>query len=63
MIIAAHERAMGISRRYGLSIWDGHVVADAAEAGCTRLLTEDLQFGQVADGVLIENPFLATMTP
>jgi predicted nucleic acid-binding protein len=57
MTVETHERALGLSRRYALSIWDSLIVAAAAEAGCTRLLTEDLQHGQVVDGVLIENPF------
>jgi predicted nucleic acid-binding protein len=58
MTIETHERALGLSRRYALSIWDSLIVAAAAEAGCTRLLTEDLQHGQVVDGVRVENPFL-----
>jgi predicted nucleic acid-binding protein len=55
--IATHLRALGISKGYGFSIWDGLIVAAAAEAGCSKLLTEDLQHGQVVDGVRIENPF------
>ncbi len=31
----------------------------ALEAGCKRLLTEDMQDGQRIDGLLIENPFKA----
>ena len=34
------------------------VVAGAIEGGCDRLLTEDLQHGQVIEGLRIENPFL-----
>jgi predicted nucleic acid-binding protein len=30
----------------------------AKQAGCTVLLTEDLNHGQVLDGVRIVNPFL-----
>jgi predicted nucleic acid-binding protein len=56
--IETHLRALGLSGRYGLSIWDGLIVAAAAEARCSILLTEDLQHGQVVDGVRIENPFL-----
>jgi len=33
------------------------VVAAALEAGCRRLLTEDLQHGQRIEGLRIENPF------
>jgi predicted nucleic acid-binding protein len=57
--IETHLRALGLARRYGFSIWDGLIIAAAAEARCSKLLTEDLQHGQVVDGVRIENPFLA----
>ena len=56
--IETHLRALGLSGRYGFSIWDSLIVAAAAEARCSKLLTEDLQHGQVIDGVRIENPFL-----
>jgi predicted nucleic acid-binding protein len=52
-----HLHALGLSERYGFSIWDGLIVAAAAEARCSMLLTEDLQHGQVVEGVRIENPF------
>ena len=61
--IETHLRALGISKKYGCSIWDGLIVAAAAEAHCSKLLTEDLQHGQVVEGVRIENPFLGAMVP
>jgi predicted nucleic acid-binding protein len=60
--VETHLRALGICKRYGFSIWDGLIVAAAAEAHCAKLLTEDLQHGQVVDGVRIENPFLRPPT-
>jgi predicted nucleic acid-binding protein len=60
--IDTHLRALGLSNRYGFSIWDGLIVAAAIEAKCSTLLTEDLQHGQVVDGLRIENPFLGTST-
>ena len=60
--IDTHLRALGLSNRYGFSIWDGLIVAAAIEAKCSTLLTEDLQHGQVVDGLRIENPFLGTAT-
>jgi predicted nucleic acid-binding protein len=33
------------------------IVAAALEAGCSRLLTEDLQHGQRIDGLTVEDPF------
>ena len=50
-------RTLDIQGRYGFSFWDSMIVASALEAGCTRLLTEDLQHGQVIEGLRIENPF------
>jgi predicted nucleic acid-binding protein len=61
--IQTHLRALGLSKRYGFSIWDGLIVAAASEARCTKLLTEDLQHGQVIDGLRIENPFLRLANP
>jgi predicted nucleic acid-binding protein len=52
-------QAQRISERYGFSIWDGLIIASALDAGCTTLYTEDLQHGQVVEGVQIENPFLS----
>jgi len=49
--------AIDLHRLHRLSFWDALVVKSAAAAGCTRLLTEDLQSGQVIDGVRITNPF------
>ena len=46
-----------ISRSSQISYWDGLIVASAVASGCTRVLTEDLNAGQVIGGVRIENPF------
>jgi predicted nucleic acid-binding protein len=53
------ERAMRIRRRYQLHFYDALVVAGALQAGCDRLLSEDLQHGETFDGLRVENPFLA----
>lgn len=58
LTIKTHLEAMRISKRYGFSIWDGLIVAAAIEARCSTLLTEDLQHGQIVEGLRIENPFL-----
>ncbi|MGP8271074.1 MAG: PIN domain-containing protein [Terracidiphilus sp.] len=55
--------ALRISERYGFSIWDGMILAAALIAGCTTLYTEDLQHGQIVEGLRIENPFLIKVTP
>jgi predicted nucleic acid-binding protein len=40
-----------------IGFWDALIVASAAKAGATRLLSEDLNAGQNIAGVRIENPF------
>ena len=56
--LETHRAGMRLCQRYGFSIYDGTVVASALETGCRVLYTEDLQHGQVIDGLRIENPFV-----
>jgi predicted nucleic acid-binding protein len=51
--------AIGRSRKSKSSFWDALVIETALAGGADRLLTEDLQHGQIIDGMYIENPFLA----
>lgn len=44
-------------RLHAVSFWDALVIKSASIAGCGRLLSDDLNHGQVIDGVAIENPF------
>ena len=49
-------RAVEIREIYDLSFWDAAIVA-AAEAGqCSRILTEDLNAGQLYCGIRLVNP-------
>jgi predicted nucleic acid-binding protein len=41
-----------------LSFWDSLIIASAASAGCTVLLSEDLNSSQTVLGVKIKNPFV-----
>jgi predicted nucleic acid-binding protein len=50
--------AIDLRRLRGFSYWDSLIVHCARQAGCAVLLTEDMQHGQVIDGVRIVNPFL-----
>ena len=50
--------AIDLHRLHGFSYWDALVLRMAKQAGCRVLLTEDMQHGQVIDGVEIVNPFL-----
>jgi predicted nucleic acid-binding protein len=49
--------AIDLHRLKSLSFWDALVVRSASAAGCARLLSEDLNDGEVIDGVQVENPF------
>lgn len=57
--VAIFSRSLAVQRRYRFSFHDSLVVGAALEAGCKRLLTEDLQHGQKIEGLRIENPFRA----
>jgi predicted nucleic acid-binding protein len=54
---ALYEKALEVQSGQKLSFYDSLVVAAALEAGCKRLLSEDLQHGQRIGGLRIENPF------
>jgi predicted nucleic acid-binding protein len=40
-----------------LSFWDSLILAAAASAGCSTVLSEDMNPGQVVLGVKVQNPF------
>jgi predicted nucleic acid-binding protein len=54
MVLKAVRRAQEMS----ISLWDALIVEAALKAGADRLFTEDLQHGQVIEGMRVENPFL-----
>lgn len=49
--------AVDLASMYSVSHWDALILKTASASGCVRLLTEDMQDGQVIDGVRINNPF------
>ncbi len=51
------DRAWAIEDRYGFSWWDSLILGAASHAGCTHVLTEDLQDGQEVEAMTIINPF------
>lgn len=55
---ALYTDALRIAQRFKFSFYDSLIVAAALSAGCKRLLTEDMQHGQVIDGLRIVNPFI-----
>ncbi len=50
-------RAIEIQRRYRISFWDAMILASAIKLNCDVLWSEDLNDGQVYDGVKVINPF------
>jgi predicted nucleic acid-binding protein len=50
--------ASNLQERHCLSFWDAMIVAAARQGGANILLTEDLNHGQVIEGIRIQNPFL-----
>lgn len=57
--IAMARRAIATHSRYGTSYWDSLIIAAAERAGCSTILSEDLNSGQSYHGILAVNPFLA----
>jgi predicted nucleic acid-binding protein len=49
--------AAGIADRHGISYWDAAIVAAARILGCDAVYSEDLNEGQLYDGVVVINPF------
>jgi len=43
--------------QHNIPFWDAMLCATARRAGCTLLLSEDLQDGRTLDGFTIRNPF------
>ena len=53
MILLASE----IQERNLLSFWDALIIAAAKQGGAKTILTEDLNHGQLIEGIRVENPF------
>ena len=53
------ETAWSIADDASISHWDALIVAAALHQGCETLLSEDLQHGQIIEGVRVVNPFRA----
>jgi len=52
------RHAFALQGRYKISYWDAAILAAAAELGCTKLYTEDLNHGQTYESVQVINPFV-----
>jgi len=49
-------RAVEIKELYGLSFWDASIVAAAESGRCDRILSEDMNDGQIYCGMKMTNP-------
>ncbi len=50
-------RAIDIQQMNQLSFWDSLIVSAAKQAKCSYILSEDLNAGQVIEGMQIKTPF------
>jgi len=50
-------QAIDLCKKYKYSFWDSLIIQSAISAKANLLLTEDLQSGQIIEGVKILNPF------
>lgn len=58
LVLATHERGLGVAERYVLNVYDAVIVAAALDAGCDTLWSEDMHHGLVVERTLtIRNPF------
>lgn len=55
--VETHEAALALAGDNGFGFYDALIVASALEAGCDRLLTDDLQAGRRIGGLVVVNPF------
>ena len=55
--LALVRQAIGTCRRYRIAYWDSLIIAAAERAGCTRIVSEDLNPGQSYHGLVVVNPF------
>ena len=51
-------RTSEIEEKNSLSFWDALIVAAALRLQAKKIISEDLNHGQIIEGILIENPLL-----
>jgi predicted nucleic acid-binding protein len=52
------ERGIDISIISKISFWDALLIAAAEYSKCIEIITEDLNDGQIINGIRIRNPFI-----
>jgi predicted nucleic acid-binding protein len=53
-------RASEIEEKNRLSFWDALIVAAALRLQAQKIITEDLNHGQIIEGIMVENPLVNT---
>ena len=51
------RNAIEIKNEYGIQFYDAQIVATAEKLGCTEIVSEDLNDGQLYRGMAVVNPF------
>jgi len=55
--LASHEKAVGLAKRFQISVYDANIVATAILCGADTLFSEDMQNGMSMESVTVVNPF------
>jgi predicted nucleic acid-binding protein len=55
--LASHEKAVGLAKRFQISLYDANIVATAILCGADTLFSEDMQNGMSMETVTVVNPF------
>ena len=55
--LASHEKAVGLAKRFQISLYDANIVATAILCGADTLFSEDMQNGMSMESVIVVNPF------
>jgi len=55
--LASHEKAVGLAKRFQISLYDANIVATAILCGADIFFSEDMQNGMSMESVTVVNPF------
>ena len=55
--LASHEKAVGLAKRFQISLYEANIVATAVLCGADTLFSEDMQNGMSMESVIVVNPF------
>jgi predicted nucleic acid-binding protein len=57
------DKALELAVHHKLQMWDALILTSYTDAGCTLMLSEDLQHGQTIGPITVANPFTAPPHP